>query len=82
MKNFSGNMTIPRKSKDQKLFIMDKICKDCKFCKGSWCNRLVIPGGFGRHDRVASDYLKDNKCKYYEKGKVVVDYNKPNFENS
>ncbi len=60
---------------------MDKICKDCLFNKG-WCNRLVIPGGMGRRDVVASFYLKDNKFNYYEQGKVKADNNKPNFENS
>ncbi len=61
---------------------MDKICKDCQYNKGYWCNRLVIQGGMGRHDRVASDYLKNNKCDYYKQGKIEVDNNKPNFENS
>ena len=61
---------------------MDKICKDCQYNKGYWCNRLVIPGGMGRHDRVASDYLKNNKCDDYKQGKIEVDNNKPNFENS
>lgn len=59
---------------------MDRICRDCLYNKG-WCNRLVVPGGFGCHDRVASDYLKDNKCKYYEQGKSEPS-GKPNFENS
>ena len=61
---------------------MDKICKDCYYCKGSWCNCLVIPGGFGMHDRVASDYLKDNKCKHYKQTNDVKFESKPNFENS
>lgn len=61
---------------------MDKICEDCYFNKGSWCNRLVIVGGFGCSDRVASWYLKNNKCDYYEHGDVTIDNNKPNFNNS
>lgn len=61
---------------------MDKICSTCYYCKGSWCNHLVIAGGMGRHDRVASDYLKDNKCSYYKCGEQVSDNNKPNFVNS
>lgn len=61
---------------------MDNICRTCTFSKGFWCNRLVVPGGYGNHDKVASDYLKDNKCNYYKKGTPEIDYNKPNFENS
>ena len=46
-----------------------EICDGCVFSKSWGCNRLVIPGGFGRNDRVASDYLKanDKQCKYREK---------------
>lgn len=61
---------------------MDKICNGCYYNKGSWCNCLVVPGGFGRHDRVASDYLHDNKCEYRKEGETSIDNNKPNFENS
>lgn len=60
---------------------MKAICNGCRWCKGSWCNRLVVPGGMGRHDRVASDYLKGEHCDYYEAGQPRTD-NKPNFENS
>ena len=59
---------------------MDKICKDCKFNRG-FCNRLVVPGGMGTHDRVGSDYLKNNECEYYEQG-TATPTSKPNFENS
>lgn len=60
---------------------MDKICKTCYYCKDWWCNRLVIPGGMGMHDRVASDYLKNNECKYYVEGESEP-CKKHNFENS
>lgn len=60
---------------------MDKVCKTCYYCKGSWCNRLVIPGGMGMRDIVASYYLKNNECKYYVKGEPETG-KKPNFENS
>lgn len=60
---------------------MDKICKGCHYNRGYWCNRLVISGGMGMHDRVASDYLKDNKCNYFEAGHSEPT-TKPNFENS
>lgn len=60
---------------------MDKICTGCYYNRG-WCSCLVVPGGMGRHDRVASDYLKDNKCDYREEGAQSIDNNKPNFENS
>lgn len=59
---------------------MDKICTGCYFNKG-WCNRLVVPGGMGRRDRVASDYLKNNKCDYRKEG-AQREEKKPNFENS
>ena len=60
---------------------VNRICDNCKFSKGYWCNRLVSPGGMGRHDRVAKDFLKNNECKYFEFGEVVCE-TKPNFENS
>lgn len=60
---------------------MDKICTGCYYNRG-WCNCLVVSGGMGRHDRVASDYLKDNKCNYRKEGAQSIDNNKPNFENS
>ena len=61
---------------------MDKICNGCRFSRDWWCNRLVVPGGMGRHDRVGSDYLKNNECPYFEAGQPQVNNNKPNFENS
>lgn len=61
---------------------MDKICATCYYCKGSWCNRLVIVGGFGMHDRVASDYLKNNECDYYKPTTEQSNDKKPCFENS
>ena len=61
---------------------MEKICKGCYYSKGSWCNRLVATGGFGRRDRVASDYLHGNRCEYRKEGKASIETNKPNFENS
>lgn len=61
---------------------MDKICNGCGYSKGSWCNRLVVPSGFGCSDRVASDYLRNNECAYFKPGKAAIDNNKPNFENS
>lgn len=60
---------------------MKPICEGCYFNKGSWCNRLVVSGGFGCSDRLASDYLKGNECKYREEGKSKPT-SKPNFENS
>ena len=59
---------------------MDKICIGCYFNRG-FCNRLVIPGGFGWHDRVASDFLENNECKYKKEGKSKETV-RPNFENS
>ena len=56
------------------------VCSGCAFNNG-WCNRLVIAGGMGRHDRVASDYLKGDTCEYRLEGNSEVS-NKPNFENS
>ena len=61
---------------------MDKICNGCYYNKGTWCNCLVVPGGMGCRDRVASDYLRNNKCEYRREGKTSIDNNKPNFENS
>jgi len=61
---------------------MKAICEGCYYNKGSWCNRLVVPGGFGRQDRVASDYLTGDHCDYRKDGASTTDNNKPNFENS
>lgn len=59
---------------------MDKVCKGCLYNRG-WCNCLVVPGGMGMHDRVASDYLKNNECEYRKEGTSQIT-SKPNFENS
>lgn len=45
---------------------MADICETCTYCKSWGCNRLVVPGGFGRNDRVARDYMKNGKCSYYK----------------
>lgn len=47
---------------------MALICNTCCFQQGWRCNRLVVNGGFGSNDRVASDYMKDNHCDYYKQG--------------
>ena len=60
---------------------MKKICNGCYYNKGSWCNRLVIVGGFGMKDRTADMYATDDKCDYKVNGKSSAS-NKPNFENS
>lgn len=60
---------------------MKQICNDCKYNEG-WCNRLVVPGGFGRKDRTADDYASDNFCKYKKQGEATRLSEKPNFENS
>ena len=59
------------------------VCSGCRYNKGAGCNRLVAPGGMGRHDRVAKDYLHDNKCDYRVEGEAPIEA-KPNlnFENS
>ena len=50
-------------------------CKTCIFLLDGWkCNRLVVDGGFGNNDRVASDYIKDNTCNYYKQGQGQKDY--------
>lgn len=59
---------------------MKEICNGCYYNRG-FCNRLVVPGGMGRRDRVASDYLKGNECAYRKDGKSEPTI-KPNFENS
>ena len=61
---------------------MQAICNSCRYSKGSWCNRLVVPGGMGCRDRVGSDYLRNNVCPYFVAGQPQADNNKPNFENS
>lgn len=60
---------------------MKAICNGCYYNMGSWCNRLVIVGGMGMHDRVASDYLKGDICEYRKEG-ISKPSNRPNFENS
>lgn len=48
---------------------MERPCKTCIYELDGWkCNRLVVNGGFGNNDRVARDYMKDNKCDYYKQG--------------
>lgn len=60
--------------------MMTKECKGCRFNK-SWCNRLVVAGGFGMNDRVASDYLReDAACEYKEEGKSTIE-KQPNLNN-
>lgn len=61
---------------------MKAICKNCYYNKGSWCNRLVVVGGFGMHDKTAIMYASDDKCDYLKDGVSLQDENKPNFENS
>ena len=61
---------------------MKAICKGCYYNKGTWCNRLVVVGGFGMKDRTAIMYASDDKCDYRKEGKSLRDENKPNFENS
>lgn len=60
---------------------MKKICEGCYYNKGSWCNRLVIVGGFGRRDVTAISYASDAECAYKAKGHTEVS-DRPNFENS
>lgn len=61
---------------------MKAICKGCYYNKGSWCNRLVVVGGFGASDRTADEYASDDKCDYRKEGVSPQGGNKPNFENS
>lgn len=63
------------------------VCKDCKFLAFFGCNRLVVSGGFGMSDRVASDYMKGEHCAYFEQAttdsKTSSDRGtRPNFNNS
>lgn len=61
--------------------MMTEKCKGCRFSKGSWCNRLVVSGGFGMNDRVASDYLKrGEECEYREEGETKIEPY-PNFNS-
>ena len=60
--------------------MLKEICNGCYYNRG-WCNRLVVVGGLGMKDRVASDFLNGNTCDYRKSG-VSVETNKPNFENS
>lgn len=60
--------------------MMKKICNGCYYNKG-WCNRLVVVGGFGMKDRVASDYLNGDTCEYRKEGNSEVS-NRINLENS
>ena len=61
--------------------MMTEQCKGCRFNQ-SWCNRLVVNGGFGNNDRVASDFItKDNPiCEYKEEG-YVKPTPRPNFNS-
>lgn len=61
---------------------MEKICNGCYYNKGSWCNCLVVSGGFGMNDRTADMYLKNNSCKHRREGKLENRGSKPNFNNS
>ena len=60
--------------------MMTEQCRGCRFNE-SWCNRLVVNGGFGMNDRVASDYLhQGEECKYKESGEVKTEPH-PNLNN-
>lgn len=61
---------------------MKAICKGCYYNKGSWCNYLVVVGGFGMRDKTADMYATDERCNYRKEGVSEIDNNKPNFENS
>lgn len=58
----------------------DTMCNNCRFYNG-YCNRLVSVGGLGMNDKVASDYLRDGKCEYFEQGESEQT-NQPTFYNS
>ena len=54
------------------------ICDTCAYCTNNdRCNRLAIPGGFGRNDRLGSDFKHNNQCPYFKEGnsnrEIIID---------